>query len=227
MLEALLSSFDLSALKTATRLRIVADRDEGIFALEVTRPSGIARLPVRGGEWDAKKGEWLLMAAEGESPARVYLRLTADQHHPLEIRIEGAQDDLNQVHVPVSLLTSRGIELFASAEDELALQSLAGDWDNNRGERISITSVSPGSAIVDFGRQRVSLDIARAPQGSDVLLLPRDGSSPKIALALRGPNVFARFPITCADAGPAGPGGCRVSGTAQTYRRVGSQLNAR
>ncbi len=227
LIETLLSCFDLSPFKTTTRLRILTDRAEGIFALEVVRPSGSRRLPVRQAQEDPEHTEWLLTAFDGERSGQIRLRLAADRRHPLELLVEGLEEDLRRSFVPVSRWRPQGIEIFQSAEDELALQSLVGDWDSRRGERISITVVSLNPAVVDFGKQRVTLDIVRAPEGSDVILLPRDGSPPRTAFQLRGPNTLTRLPITCQPAGTAAWDGCRVSEPGESFRRVGSQLNTR
>jgi len=227
LLETLLSCFDLSPFKTTPWLRIVTDRDEGVFALEVARPSATRRFSIRQGHPDPEKTEWLLTASDGERSGQIRLRLAADERHPLEVTVEGLEEDLRQSFVPVSRWSSRGVELFTSAEDELLIKSLVGDWDSSRGERISITSVSTNPAVADFGNQRGRLDIAQAPQGSDVILLPRDGSAPRVALLLRGPNVLTRMPVTCEPAKTTRPEACRVSGAGDSFRRVGSQLNTR
>jgi hypothetical protein len=117
LMESLSSGFDLSAFKTNPRLRILADRDEGILAIEVLRPSGVERLPIRRGDWDEKKSEWQLTVLQGDRPGYVRLHMTSDQRHPAELSIEGLDDDLGRVYVPTSRRTSDGIEVFMRAED--------------------------------------------------------------------------------------------------------------
>jgi len=227
LLENLLSGFDLSPFKATTRLRILADRDDGVFAIEIARPSSVERLPVRRGDWDGKREEWKLGILENEKPAWAHLRVSPDQRHPLELSIEGLSEELRQPFVPVNQKTSRGIEVFAGAEDLLARRALAGAWDNSRGEHLSITAVSASPGVIEFGKQRVTLDIAKAPAGADILLVPRDGSAPKTALQLRGPDLFARLPVTCETPAAAQPARCQVAGRGENFRRVGSQVNAR
>ncbi len=227
LMETLNSGFDLSAFKTTPRLRVLADRDEGVFAIEVLRPSGAERLPIRRGDWDEKKSEWQLTIVQDKRPGYVRLHMSPDQRHPLELSIEGLGDDLRHDYVPISRRTSAGIEVFMRVEDQIALQSLTGSWDSRGGERLSINVVSVDPTVLEIGKQRFLLDIARAPQGSDLLLLPRDGSAPKMALQLRGPDVFARLPVTCETQTMAQTGGCRVTGRGENFRRVGSQVNSR
>ena len=227
LLETLNSGFDLSAFKTNPRLRILADRDEGVLAIEVLRPSGVERLPIRRGDWDEKKSEWQLTVVQDKRPGYVRLRVSSDQRHPVELSIEGLADDLRRFYVPISRRTSAGIEVFKRAEDQIALQALTGAWDSRGGERLSINTVSVDPTVIEIGKQRFQLDIARAPEGSDLLLLPSDGSAPKTALQLRGPDVFARLPVTCETSATAQTGSCRVTGPGENFRRVGSQVNSR
>jgi hypothetical protein len=227
LIESLNSGFDLSAFKTNPRLRILADRDEGVLAIEVRRPSGVERLPIRRGDWDEKKSEWQLTVVQDKRRGYVRLLMTSDQRHPLELSIEGLGDDLGRSYVPISRRTSAGIEVFMRAEDHIALQALTGAWDSRRGERISINTVSVDPTVIEIGKQRFLLDIAQAPEGSDLLLLPSDGSAPKTALQLRGPDVFARLPVSCEARATAQTGSCRVTGPGENFRRVGSQVNSR
>lgn len=227
LMESLNSGFNLSAFKTTPRLRILADRDEGVLAVEVLRPSGAERLPIRRGDWDEKKSEWQLTVVQDKRPGYVRLRISPDQRHPLELSIEGLDDDLRRYYVPISRGTSAGIEVFMRVEDQIAFQSLTGAWDSRRGERLSINAVSVDPTVIEIGKQRFLLDIARAPEGSDLLLVPRDGSAPKTALQLRGPDVFARLPVTCETHATAQSGSCRLAGPGENFRRVGSQVNSR
>jgi hypothetical protein len=227
LLESLNSGFDLSAFKTNPRVRVLADRDEGILAIEVQRPAGVERLPIRRGDWDEKRSEWQLTVVRDKRPGYVRLRVTPDQRHPVELSIEGLDDDLRRSYVPISRRNPTGFEVFMRAEDQIALQSLTGAWDSRRGERISINAISVDPTVIEFGKQRVTLDIERAPDGSDLLLLPSDGSAPRTALQLRGPDVFARLPVTCETRAAAKAGTCRVTGPGESFRRIGSQVNSR
>ena len=227
LMETLSSSFNLSAFRTAPHLSFVTDRDEGVFAVVVERPTGSQRLAVSACRPGKERGQWSLTAGPQTNPVNLEVKIGSDRHSPLEVTTDAWGEPFGRVYVPATRLTSAGLELFATVEDEVALASLAGSWDNNRGERIVVTCLSLTPAILDFGKKRVTPSIVRAPRGADLLLLPEDGSPPEIALMLRGPNVMAQMPVSCSAEAAPGPETCHVSGHGQIFHRVGAEMNVR
>jgi hypothetical protein len=227
LLESLLSRFDLSPLRTNPRLRLLTDRDEGIFALRVDQPSGQERLPITAATPGVGKNEWVLTAGSPPRSGRVRVQLTADGTSPIEAQVEGLGEQLRRFFAPATRSSGTRVEIFPSAEDLLAIHALAGSWDSEKGERIIVTFVSRAPAVVDFGQTRVYLSIPRAPQGSDLLLLPHDRSMPQTALLLRGPDSLTRLPVTCSGANPPAPGACQVTGPGELFHRLGASVNVR
>jgi hypothetical protein len=117
------------------------------------------------------------------------------------------------------------IEVFSSAEQELALQFLPGVWTTERNEHL-IIAPGPGPATVKLGTSEVSLRLRGAPDGTDLLLVPSEAGASAWAVTLRGPNAFRKSDVRCGNPGEPGVA-CRTEGEGEIYRRVGSQVNAR
>ncbi len=224
LVRALLSCFDLSGFRTAATLRMVTDREDGVFAAILTRSSDIRRFPITASRPGADREELLLTAGSGPQAAHLSVRLGSDLKTPLEIATEGGEPEWNTLYSAVTQLAPDGLQLYPDAEDQLAYSSLRGAWDNSHGTRIQVNVLSLSPAVLDFDKQKVAVSFA-APAGADVLLVPRDGSRPRTALRLRGPNAFTRFPVECPTGAAPGTSACRLGAPGENFRRVGSSMN--
>ena len=225
LVETLFSCFDLSAFKTAARLLLRTDQDEGVFALQVEREGRSEALSIGSAASGPGKNEWTLAAGAGDRAARVHVQLAADRRTPLEVLVDGLEEAPRSLYVPVTRFTGSALEIFQTAEDQLAFQSLSGTWESRTGERLTVRALSQSPAVVEFGNERVSLSISRAPRGSDVLLVPLDGAAPRIALALRGPDGFSRVRVECPNGPASAPDACRATDPGLAFRRLGTRLN--
>ena len=140
--------------------------------------------------------------------------------------VHGAGARFDGAYAPAIHWTPAAIRVYATAEQELAAEALPGVWANEQNEQITITAI-PGLPAVQFGNAGVNLSIADAPEGADLLLVPRDATLPGSALSLRGPNSFVRQPVRCGPGADGAAPSCRIEGDGQTFRRLGSQLNVR
>jgi hypothetical protein len=136
--------------------------------------------------------------------------------------VRGLGEDLAPAFIPVMRFIGSAFEVYESAEQELAVQGLSGTWDANNGERVQVSLVSPSPAVLRFGNSDFLLNIAQAPAGTDVALLPPKSSNPTLALTLRGPDAFARVRVSCAPANAAEP--CRPEGGSQIFHRLGASV---
>jgi len=225
-LESLLQRFDLAALRKGTRLKIVADRDKGIFELRF-RELGAERVlrvtaskPAEGAaDFELSAGD---PGATAAAVATVRIKLLR-KSIPQDVVVRGAGASLDGSYAPVIHYAPDRIQVYPDAEHELA-ESLPGTWASEKDERLPVAA-SPGPAALRFGSDEVALRLDGAPDGADLLLVPRGGEAPSWALALRGPNAIARIRVRCDRASP--PGGCRIEGSPEVFRRVGGQLNVR
>lgn len=222
-LDGLSNAFDLSALKKGPRLHILTDRLQGVFALRFEDPSGVERFPVTSATEGEAEGQLklTLKSASGAGQARV--QLAGNGAIPIEITADGLGERLDGAYTPVKQLTESAIKIFQSAEDELAELHLAGVWDTEKPERVSVTLSATPPAVLRFGKSEVSLDISRAPEGVDVLLIPRDGSAPTLGIALRGANAILRVPVVCSGRDLI----CQTKGPGELLHRVGARVNLR
>jgi len=223
-LEGLSARYQLSALSRGPRLRLEADRERGAFDVRLFDGEGEMRLPVTGSKpvERADPGVDLTAAAPGGERVEVLVTL-AGGSTPQDASVKGA-GRFDGGYASVLHWDERKIELFPTAEQEIATQFLPGAWTTDRNERLLITA-GGAPAAVRFGGAVVSLSLDAAPEGTDLLLLPGDGSRPAYALTLRGPNAFRRTAVRCGEANekPA----CRTDGEGETFRRIGSQVNVR
>lgn len=225
-LEGLYARFDLSALKSAPRLRILADRAQGIFALRFEDAAGERRLPVTAASPEGKN-EVVLKAGPASQAARARVGLAGDGTVPVEVAIEGLRTDLDRLWVPVTRLRASAVRIFPSAEDELATEELVGTWADEKGGQMTVTLLSGPPAVLRFGRSEVSVNVVRAPEGVDALLVPRDGSLPTLGVTLRGSNAMNRVPVRCAAERQKGRLTCQRQGPGDLLQRIGARLNAR
>jgi hypothetical protein len=220
-LEGLARRYGLAGLAKGPRLRFDLDRDGGTFAAILSDAQGEVRLPVTEAkpfEGD-EKGFTLAAGGDGEKAA---VRVTvAGGKAPQEALVRGA-GRFDGSYASIIRWQDREIQVFASAEQELAMEYLPGAWTTEKRERL-ILMPATGPASIRLGDADVVVRLAGAPDGTDLLLAPSAGGSPAWALKLAGPNAFLRVPVQC---GPDG-GDCRAAGAGQTFRRIGSQLNSR
>ncbi|HTO77563.1 MAG TPA: hypothetical protein VMQ61_15930 [Thermoanaerobaculia bacterium] len=214
-LEELARRYALSGLTKGPRLRFETDREKGAFAAVLSDAQGELRLPVTAAKPFEQDEKGLEITA-----GKVAIRLTvAGGKAPQSAAVRGA-GRFDGGYASIIRWQDREIQVFASAEQELALEYLPGAWTTERRERLVVSPIA-GPASVRLGDADVVLDFAGAPAGTDLLLTPPTGGPASWALKLEGPDAFRRVPVQC---GPDG-GDCRAAGEGQTFRRIGSQLN--
>jgi len=225
VLETLFDRYGLSGLRKAPRLRFEIDPDQGVFALVLRDREGELRLPVTASK-PIEGSEPGVELAAGEPAVRAAVTL-ARGSIPQDVVVHGAGERFDRAYAPVIHWNPRQIRLYPDAEQELCAEVLPGVWATDANERVAITAGgAPGA--VRFGNTEVQVRIDGAPDGTDLLLVPRDGSPPAQALTLRGANAFVRMPVVCAAGAPsAAVPDCRVDGPGQGFKRIGSQLNVR
>ncbi len=226
-LEGLYARFDLSRLKTAPRLRIQTDPSAGVFALHFTDTGGEERLPVTVATPGAEKNEVLLTAGSGSRVACARVTLTAKGTVPVEVLVEGLGSGSDGPYAPVAHLRERALQVYESAEQELAAEGLAGMWTTDQDERLTVTLLSDSPPLVRFGTAEVSVNLERAPAGVDMLLIPSDGSVSRLGVTLRGPRAIERISLRCPQGPGTDPEPCQKMGPGQVLRRLGALLNVR
>ena len=221
-LEGLARRYALSGIAKGARLRFQTDRDGGAFAAILSDAQGELRLPVveakpLGADEDEKG---LTLSAGGDGP-KATLRVTvAGGKAPKDATVRGA-GRFDGGYSSIIRWQDRQIQVFATAEQELAMEYLPGAWTTEARERVIVTPAK-GPASVRLGDADFDVRFAGAPAGTDLLLAPSGGGSSAWALKLAGPDAFLRVPVQC---GPDGD--CRAAGDGKTFRRIGSQLNNR
>jgi hypothetical protein len=223
-LEGLGKRFDLSALRKAPRLRFETNRQKGVFAAMLERSGSSQRLLVTAAAAGQEKNEMDLTITSGEKTGQAIVRLGSDRSTPLEVLVRGFGEDLAPAFAPVTRFTGSSLEVYETAEQELAVGGLLGTWDAPNGERLEIALVSPSPTVVRVGGSEFVLNIESAPSGADALLVPRKGSTPTLALSLRGPDAFTRVKVSCTTASPGTPPTCRSEGASQVFHRLGSSM---
>lgn len=223
-LDLLFERFGFSSLRKAPRLRFEASRAEGAFAVVLEDGEGRRRLPVTALK-PLDGAEPGVALAAGDPPVRVSVTL-ARGTIPQDVVVQGAGARFDGAYSPAIHATPREIRVYRTAEQELAAEALPGVWSSDRNERITITAI-PGRGAIQWGDAEMTLSLAAAPEGSDLLLVPGGGAPPVSALLLRGPNAFLRIPVRCAPGAAAAPPVCRIDGDGLTFKRLGSSLNIR
>jgi hypothetical protein len=223
LVESLLSCFDLSGFRSQPRLRVVSDPDEGLFEAVLESPKEKKTFPVTEVRPGGDAQEFLWTVGSGAEKGNMRVRFALDGHTPVEIAAQGQGPEWNLVYNAVVRRAGGHLEVFANAEDALAMQSLLGDWDSKLGGRIQVSLLTTSPAVVQFDKKKVVVNLTLAPSGADVLLVPQNGSSPHTALRLRGPNAFTRLPVDCSG----GLETCRVGPTGEEFRRLGTAMNVR
>src|SRR5262245_37216753 len=207
-LESLDARFDLSPIRDGPRVTIVADSAEGIFDVLLEEGTRKETLVVRSAAPGAGPLERVLVAGEGGACVRV--RLAGGGSVPLEATLDGLGGELDQTYTAMARVTEKTLRVFESAEQELVEDYLPGSWDVD-GKPIEASAVSSRPPVVRLGASEFSVSISRAPSGTDVLLLPRDGSLPSAAIRLRGWGRFVEVNLRCRPARKTALS-CEVSG---------------
>lgn len=220
--ETLSSRYGLSRLRSAPQVRLVTSQADWKFELRVEYTSGRTRtFPVCAATRGPAEEELHLTAEADGQTAYVTVALSGwEEMLPVEALVVGLGTPMDDFYLPVLGRESGALRIYPSAEDEIAVRALPGRWSNARGDAIEVTFVSGFPALLRVGGREVSLSIAGAPEGVDLLLVPYDGSPATAGVTLLGPDRIARVPLVC-DASRS----CRVAGTPQAFRRTGARLN--
>jgi hypothetical protein len=219
--EQLASRFDLSPFQSQARLRVLADRVEGVFEVRIEDSSSQGTFPVTAASPSAEKAREVILTA-GTPGIRVRILPSLDGSVPLEAIVEGLGGRLDGGYLAVTQRRESGLRVYDSAEQELAEEFLPGTWDDGKGPVI-VKLVSSSPVLLQLGQSDVSLSVTRAARGADVLLLPKDGSLPVLGILLRGPDSLVQVPVHC----EAGAQRCEASSAGRLLRRVGARLNIR
>ncbi len=227
-LDHLSDRFDLSPFRSQPRLRIVADRAQGLFAVNVSEGRRERSLPITGFARGEGGNDVTLTAGAAPRTARIRVALSSDGKIPIQAVVAGMGERYDSVYAPVTRPHETAIQLFSSAEQELAENFLPGAWSGEEGQPLEVVAIAGSSPIVRFGKPEVRLDIDRAPARTDILLVPRDGSPPSTAILLRGPNSIQEVVLRCRNAERGkGEFACEAEGRGKVWRRQGARVNVR
>jgi len=222
-LENLLQRYDLSPLRKAPTLRFETDQEKGIFAAVLQRSGVTERFRVTGTAPGEEKNEIDLTLADGQNTGHALVRLGSDRSTALDVLVRGLGEDLGPAFAPVTRFNGASLEVYETAEQELAATVLPGAWDSSNGERVQIALVSPSPAVIRLGASEFTLSISAAPSGTDVLLVP-EKASPSLALTLGGPDRFSRVKVSCDPASSGGEPLCSAEGGGLLFHRLGSSV---
>ncbi len=223
-IDTLSSRFDLTRFRSAPRLAIRTDRNKGLFALVFEDHAGRLEAPVthaaRGGE--SNEAALTLQTEAGKASARVTVRGSI----VTEAVVSGISPRWDGGYQPASRFTGGALEIYARAEDEVASNAVVGLWASDHGEQLALNLVPGMLGFLEMRKAQVEVSLDPVPAGTDVLLLPRDGTAPAWGLLLKGGNSFDRVPVRCSGRN-AGSWSCEKAGPAETFHRVGGRMNAR
>jgi hypothetical protein len=222
--DRLAGRYDLSLFRTEPRVRLFADRAQGIFELRVEDAARQRNFPITAALPGQGRRETLLTA--GTEGAQIRVLVSGDGSVPVEATVHGLDARLDHAYVPVTRQRDTGVRVYDSAEQELAEEFLPGTWDDGK-KPVAVELISASPPRVRFGKSEVSLSIAQAPRGVDALLLPGDGSPPSLGILLRGSNAMVEVAVRCAPPGQAEARLCESGAPTRTLRRVGARLNLR
>jgi hypothetical protein len=221
-LPRLQEAFDYNPIRMAPRLFLETEPDSGTFLARWKDSAGQIALPVRSAS-EVEPGVERLEASEGPNSAK--LTVLVRNGLPVEATVTGLGDRFDRVYVPVTRRFPDRVVLYPTAEEDVAREILPGTWSALSGGQIVIEPAAGGSAQVAMDGQSFVVSIRDAPQGTDVVLIPVDGSEQAWALDLRTPSGLARAPAQC---GPESgtPPRCRTTSLPGTlFRRVGARIN--
>lgn len=224
-LDSLYGRFDLSAFKTGPRIRWRTDPSSGVFALEVERGAERSLLPVGAVRKGPGRNELVMTFGPSEPGKTARLTLAGESTAPGETVLKGFGEDVDGLYNPAIRVLDGVLRVFPSAGEELGSMGLVGQWTGGAGERMNVDLASSDPFLLQVGGGKYRIEVERAPQGVDALLIAADGSG-AFGVSLRGPNALERLPVQC-DARPGPPAGCRPAGKGELLHRVGARVNAR
>lgn len=220
--EALFERFDLAPLRTLPRLSINADQGRGVFSLRFREETGVTEIPVRSTSPGPENA--VTLSVDGEKgPIAILVRLSRDI--PYEVEIRGLSRRLDHLYVPVSRIQEGAFRIYPDAAAELGSNGLPGTWTSDASRTFTIVAAPGALGRIRLDAEAFLVDVERAPDGMDVLLVPEPEKPPEWALDLRGPHSFVRVPVKCAS-WPA-ERTCFGTGAGEVWRRVGARINLR
>ena len=224
-LSILNGRYDLSRMRAHPTIRIAADRDRGVFGVELSSPSGSATAPVV--STAEGNGGTILGVRLGDQTGRVTVRLGGDPRIlPMQVEVAGLGAPWDQLYGPAGSWHGKAEHVYANAADELASDEIIGMWSEPGGGQMVIELEGPAPYRVRVGKDVYAIDLARAEKPVDVLLVPEGKSSRGWGIVLRGKNVIDRVPYACASGGDGGLSACRPDGAPERLRRLGARFNA-
>ncbi|MEP6993943.1 MAG: hypothetical protein ABI968_05425 [Acidobacteriota bacterium] len=221
-LEALYKRFEVATLRAEPQLRILADRERGVFALRFQTSEGEIVAPVEAYAFVPSEAKASLVLRTGEKTFRASVQLGGGGSVPTEVRVEGLGRLFDVIFAPAGSWKGSVRQVYPSAADEIASQYLTAQWSGAQGA-VQIENEGAPPYRVRIGKALFTLDMDQTPPATDFVLLPADGSGHAWAIVLRGPNALVRTPMACAAGGA--PRECRPEGAGETLRRVGARIN--
>jgi hypothetical protein len=219
-LDTLYQRFNLATFQSLPQLRIVTDRDRGVFALRFQTPRGQIVAPVESLSFLPSESTAALSARAGEKTVRATVRLGGDGSVPMEVQVDGLGHEFDFPYAPAASWDGRVRRVFPSAAEEIASQYLTGAWAGRERGPVQIQIEGPPPYRVRIGEALFTLDLDHAPPSTDFALRPAEESGRVWGVVLRGPNALERIPMIC-GAGSA----CRSDGPTETLRRLGARIN--
>jgi hypothetical protein len=215
-------AFDFGPVRAAPRLFLETEPDAGTFRARWKDAAGELVLPVRSSSRES--GLLRLDASEGDTAAT--LQVVVRNGLPVEATVLGLGKRFDRVYVAVTRRQTDRVMLYPTADEDIAREILPGTWSGLAGGRVVIESASGGPARVAMDGQTYRVSMRDAPSGTDVALIPAEGSGPAWALDLRTPVGFVRAPAQCAAEAAGAAERCRTTGPpGELFKRVGARVN--
>jgi len=224
-LEVLYQRFDIASLRSKPHLRIVTDRDRGLFALRFETGGKEIVAPVNSFAAIPTEGKATLVARVGEKTVHATVQLGGDGSVRIQVRVAGLTPELDVPFGPAGSWNGRVRAVFPTALDEIASEYLVGSWGTPRGTSVPIVLEGAPPYRIRMENTVFTPDMDHVPPASDLLLLPSDPPGRSWGIAMQGPNALDRFPLTCEGEG-AGRS-CRPDGASERLRRLGARVNVR
>jgi hypothetical protein len=222
VLPRLPEAFDFEPLRTSPRLLLEAEPDAGGFRARWKDGDGEIVLPIRSAS--VAEDGLRLDAAEGDGSASLLVVVRSGL--PVEVTVQGLGKRFDRVYVPVTRRRSDRVVLYPTAEEDVAREILPGTWSGMAGGRVVIEPASGGPARVALDGHAYRVSIREAPPGTDVALIPTEGSGQAWGIDLRTESGFVRAPAQCSADAPGGPLRCKTTAPpGELFRRVGARLN--
>jgi hypothetical protein len=223
-LDTLYQRFDLAKFRSLPQLRIVTDRDRGVFALRFQTPGGQIVAPVEAFSFIPSESTAAVSARAGGKAVHATVRLGGDGSVPLEVQVNGLGREFDFPYAPAASWDGRVRRVFPSAAEEIASQYLTGAWAGREGGPVQIQIEGPPTYRVRIGKALFTLDLDDAPPATDFALRPAEEPGRVWGVVLRGQNALERMPMVCGAGDGAGKA-CRPDGPTETLRRVGARIN--